>query len=219
MNIEVKRFGKIEYVMRYPNGYEEGKRYPVILFLHGSGTRGTDIEAVKENSFLTITEQMEDFPFTVIAPQCCRDSWFDLHETLIDFVLWLAEQSFVEPKRIYAMGTSMGGYATWQIGMSLHEYFAAIVPICGAGAYWNAGNLKDMGIWAFHGELDDAVFASESINMVNAIKAAGGNDAKLTIFEGKGHGIWNEVYSNPEVYSWLLQHKNTGEFYTCPKGR
>ena len=208
MNIEVKRFGRIEYVMRYPNGYEEGKRYPVILFLHGSGTRGTDIEAVKENSFLTITEQMEDFPFIVIAPQCCRDSWFDLHETLIDFVLWLAEQSFVEPKRIYAIGTSMGGYATWQIGMSLHEYFAAIVPICGAGAYWNAGNLKDMGIWAFHGELDDAVYVTDSERMIKSARVAGCSDARLTIYPKEGHAMWNIVYANRAVYEWMLSKEN-----------
>lgn len=137
-------------------------------------------------------------------------------ERLVDYIAYMP---FCDKQRIYAMGTSLGGFATWQMGIAHSDYFAAIVPICGAGMYCFASKLTEIGVWAFHGECDDAIFASESINMVNAIKSAGGSDVRLTIFEGKGHGIWNEVYSNPEVYSWLLQHKNTGEFYTCPKWR
>ncbi|MBE5818557.1 MAG: phospholipase [Clostridiales bacterium] len=217
--LEISKFEDLQYVIRYPKNYKDGDKCPVLFFFHGSGSVGKDIELVTGNSFFSVTENIEDFPFVCVAPQCYRETWFELMQTLERFVDYIAYMPFCDKQRIYAMGTSLGGFATWQMGIAHHDYFAAIVPICGAGMYCMAGNLVNIGVWAFHGECDDAIFASESINMVNAIKAAGGNDAKLTIFEGKGHGIWNEVYSNPEVYSWLLQHKNAGEFYTCPKWR
>ena len=102
----------------------------------------------------------------------------------------------------------MGGYATWQIGMSMPEIFAAIVPICGGGMYWNAARLINVPAWAFHGKKDVSVFVEESEKMVNAVNKHGGN-AKLTIYPENGHDAWSDTYNNPEVFQWLLSNENS----------
>ncbi len=90
-----------------------------------------------------------------------------------------------------------------QLAMSRPELFAAIVPICGGGMYWNAARLKHTGVWAFHGEEDDTVFCEESVRMVEAINRCGGN-AKLTLYRGVSHNAWDPTFQNPEVWQWLL---------------
>ena len=113
----------------------------------------------------------------------------------------------VDKSRVYVVGTSMGGYATWQLAMSRPELFAAIIPICGGGMYWNAGRLIHMGVWAFHGEEDITVFPQESKKMVDVINANGGS-AKLTIYEKTSHDAWTKTFENKEVWEWLLAHKS-----------
>ena len=105
------------------------------------------------------------------------------------------------------MGASMGGYGTWQLAMSLPDIFAAIVPICGGGMYWNAGKLKNVPVWAFHGALDKTVLPEESEKMVNAVNKRGGS-ARLTVYPENGHNAWSDTYSNPEVFEWLLSNTN-----------
>ena len=100
----------------------------------------------------------------------------------------------------------MGGYATWQMAMSRPELFAAIVPICGGGMYWNAGRLKDVAVRAFHGKQDYVVLVGESEKMVEAVKRAGG-DAQLTVYPENGHDAWTDTYQNPAVFAWLLEQK------------
>jgi predicted peptidase len=101
----------------------------------------------------------------------------------------------------------MGGYATWQLAMSLPEYFAAIVPICGGGMYWNAGRLVNVPVWAFHGQKDPVVLPEESVKMVEAVKHNGGN-ARLTLYPENAHDAWSDTYRNPEVFEWLLTNEN-----------
>jgi predicted peptidase len=112
-----------------------------------------------------------------------------------------------DPERLYLIGLSMGGYATWQLAMSMPEYFAAVVPICGGGMYWDAYRLRDVPIWAFHGDADGVVYVEESKKMVNAVNQAGGN-AKLTIYPGVEHNSWTDTYANYEVFEWMLSHRN-----------
>lgn len=100
----------------------------------------------------------------------------------------------------------MGAYATWQMCISHPDWFAAAVPVCGGGMYWNAARFKDLPIWAFHGALDDVVFPEESIKMVSAINNSGGN-AKLTIFPLDDHNSWDNAFSNDELWQWLFEQK------------
>ena len=130
-----------------------------------------------------------------------------MFERLKSFVNKIIDEPFCDKNRVYLMGASMGGYATWLLAMSMPEIFAAIVPICGGGLYWNAERLVNVPIWAFHGAKDDTVFCEESEKMVEAVNKCGGK-AKLTIYPENGHNAWSDTYSNPEVFSWLLSHTN-----------
>ena len=208
MKYEKCVLGKLKYILRYPDQYEIGNRYPLIICLHGAGYRGGDYERVMANPYFKETEKLEDFPFVMAAPLCSEDTWFDHWGELKALVAKLASESFVDVKRIYMMGASMGGYGTWQLAMSMPEYFAAIAPICGGGMYWNAGRLLNVPVWAFHGALDQAVFPEESRKMVDAVNKKGGQ-AKLTMYPENGHNAWSDTYSNPELFRWFLQHENT----------
>ena len=157
--------------------------------------------------FTRIVKVHENFPFITVSPICARDTWFDYMETLSALVLELSSSDFVDPSRLYLTGASMGGYATWQLAMSMPGCFAAIIPVCGGGMYWNAARLAGTPVWAFHGALDDAVLVEESIKMVDAVNNNGGS-AKLTVYPNNTHDAWNDTYSNPEVFEWLLEHVN-----------
>ena len=204
--MEEIRFQDIRCLIRKPKDFNSEKRYPVLLFLHGAGTKGSDINKLYKNVFFPLTDAHPDFPFVTVAPLCETNSWFDVWERVQALVRDVAEWSFVDRSRIYAMGASMGGYATWQIAMSMPRYFAAIVPICGGGMYWNAGRLVHVPVWAFHGAKDTAVFLEESVKMVDAVNRCGGQ-AKLTVYPENDHNAWSDTYSNFEVFSWLLQHQ------------
>ena len=206
MRYEPKSFGYLNYLIRYPADYREKETYPAILFLHGAGGRGSDLAHLKTNPYFQITDSYLDFPFITFAPQCHKDTWFDLFETLIRFAEAIADRPDVDKSRSYVMGASMGGFATWQIAMSRPDLFSAIVPICGGGMYWNAGRLKDMPVWAFHGKLDDTVYVEESEKMTDWVRRYGG-DPKLTIYPENGHNAWSDTYGSKAVFDWLLEHK------------
>lgn len=198
--------GKLKYLIRYPKDFSENEKFPVILFFHGSGTRSQDFEKLRNNPLFPIIEKHEKFPFVVIAPLCTENTWFDLWEHIRQLVQEIPGMPFTDENRIYIMGLSMGGYAAWQLGMSMPEYFAAMIPICGGGMYWNAGRLVNVPVWAFHGGKDRTVLPEESEKMVNKINALGGS-AKLTIYPDNFHDAWRDTYANYEVFEWLLTHE------------
>lgn len=204
--METSAFGSLPLLIRRPKDFDAARRHPVILFLHGAGSRGADIKALEENPFFRLTETHNPFPFVVFAPQCAGQSWFDVFEELISLSRHIAELPFVDSARLYLMGASMGGYAAWQLAISQPQLFAALVPVCGGGLYCFADRLRHIPIRAFHGTLDDTVFPEESRHMVDAVNRAGGN-ASLTVYPGRGHDSWTDTYQNPEVFGWLLKQR------------
>ena len=151
---------------------------------------------------------MEDFPFIVLAPQIPeyteeRSAWADMRNAVIPLIRDVVSSREVDASRVYIMGTSLGGYGTWYYASSMNDVFAAAAPICGGGSTSIAKDLVNVPVWTFHGTEDDAVPYQGSVDLVNAVNEAGGN-AKLTSFEGEGHGIWDQVYSDPAVYEWML---------------
>ena len=200
--------GKLNYLIQYPENFREDEKYPVILFLHGAGSRGDDLQIIKNNPYFVNTKQHEDFPFVTVAPQC-RDNctWYDFLPELKELVSTIEKLPYADPQRIYLMGSSMGGYGTWQLAMSIPEHFAAIVPICGGGMYWNGGRLVNVPVWAFHGGKDTVVLPEESQKMVDSVNRRGGN-AKLTIYPENDHNSWTDTYRNIAVFEWLLSHRN-----------
>lgn len=205
--METRTFETLEYLVNYPASYEEGKRYPVVLFLHGAGTRGEEISRLAGNEFMGMTQRYEEFSFITVAPHCKRGTWFDCFETLKRFTEFVAAADYTDPARLYLVGNSMGGYGTWQLAMSMPEIFAAILPICGGGMYWNAGRLVNVPVWAFHGELDPTVSVDESKRMVKSINKRGGA-AKLTLYPEAKHNSWTPTYQNKEVFEWLFSNRN-----------
>lgn len=206
--MEELQFAGVTYLLRYPKNYQQGQKYPVIFLLHGAGYRGQTTEKLRVNPYFVITETHADFPFVTVAPLCNENTWFDMFERLKLLAQAVPTMEFADPERIYIMGASMGGYGTWQMIRSLPGLFAAAVPICGGGMYWQATQLAHLPIWAFHGMLDTTVAVDESIRMVKAVKRAGG-DAKLTIYPENTHDAWSDTYGNPEVFAWLLSHRRT----------
>ena len=193
-------------VIRYPKDFDRNKEYPALLYLHGAGTIGNDIEKLKNGGFWTHVEN-NNLPCVIFAPQCDEGKvWFDLFEKLEAFAKAVLEFDFVDRERYYVTGGSMGGYAAWQLAMSLNNIFAAALPVCGGGMYWNSGRLKDMAVWAFHGDSDPTVFCEESVKMVEGINKRGGH-AKLTIYPDTGHNAWDPTYRNPRVWEWMLDQK------------
>ena len=194
----------VRYIIDHPQDFKQGEKYPLLILLHGAGGRGDDIEVLKNNPFYRFA-RLRELPFVTVAPLCEENTWFDMWERLTAFIKQMAGSEFIDKTRVYLMGASMGGYATWQIGMSLPWLFAAIVPICGGGMYWNAARLKNVPVWAFHGERDKLVLPEESEKMVAAVNAAGGC-ARLSLYPEVCHEVWLDVYSDAEVFAWLLSN-------------
>lgn len=205
--MERRVFGKLQYVVK-----ESGKpaeKNPTIIFLHGAGTRGTDIGVLERNSFFNQNSHIsdEDSPFMVFAPLCSRDSWFDVFEQLQDFVKMVATHPTVDGNRLYLVGNSMGGYGSWQLAMTMPEYFAVLVPVCGGGMRWNVKRLINVPVWAFHGKDDKTVPPEESVFMVDKLNEVGGS-ARLTLLDDTGHNSWDYAYAQKELFDWMLEQRN-----------
>lgn len=202
------------------------KKYPLVIFLHGSGERGNDNERQLiwgAGAFIK-EENRKDYPCYVLAPQCPAEKrWLEKHWTLpthnmpedpsesLALVMELMEKIIdkypINQRKIYVTGLSMGGFGTWDLISRIPEKIAAAAPICGGGDENQAAKLTSMPIWVFHGADDTTVPVERSRNMVNAIKKAGGTMIKYTEYPEVGHGSWKPAYADPEFIEWLFDQK------------
>jgi len=198
----------LKYLLYLPESYEKkGKPWPLIVFLHGSGQRGDNLEKLKVHGIPKILENKKDFPFVVISPQCPEGGrWNDYTEVLKRLIDQIKAEYNIDSSRVYLTGLSMGGLGTWYMAGRYPNEFAAIAPICGGGDLFMVKSLK-MPIWAFHGAKDNTVPIQRSQEMVDAVKAAGG-DVKFTVYPELGHNCWDAAYGTEELYQWFLSHKN-----------
>jgi len=196
---------KYNYYLFLPKGYQQhGKRWPLMLFLHGAGDAGTNMERVKILGPPKVVETMPDFPCILVSPQSPVRSWnLDALNALLDDVI---RRYRVDKNRVYLTGASMGGSGTWALAVAHPEKFAAIVPVSGSGDTNEAKRLIGLPIWAFHGAKDPVVKVERARQMVEAVRAAGGN-VKFTVYPNATHDAWTETYNNPELYRWLLEQK------------
>ncbi len=201
---------KMNYLLYLPKGYEDstaGKKWPLMLFLHGAGESGNDLQKVKVHGPPKLVAT-HDYPFIMVSPQSAGRGWNpDTLNALLDD---LVANYKVDTDRIYLTGLSMGGYGTWALAAAHPGRFAAIAPICGGGDPKQASKLKDLPIWVFHGAKDSTVPIARSEEMVKALKEAGA-DPKFTVYPDAGHDSWSETYANPELYTWFLAHKRGGK--------
>src|SRR6267142_4844090 len=198
---------RLNYLLFLPEGYAENsdKKWPLMLFLHGAGERGSDVNKVKAHGPPKIVEKRKDFPFIVVSPQCPADSWWRPYE-LVALLDEIQKDYRVDADRVYLTGLSMGGFGTWELASQYPQRFAAIAPICGGGNAAQVRRLKDLPIWVFHGDADSVVPVARSDEMVEALKKVGA-DVKYTRYEGIDHDSWTKSYANEELYEWMLSHK------------
>ena len=195
------------FVVSLPKNYDRDKekRWPLVMFLHGSGERGDELSKVKVHGPPKLAAKGKDFPFILISPQCPEyEDWStDTLNAMIDHVI---TKYRVDERRIYCTGLSMGGYGTWALAIAYPKRFAAIAPLCGGGNDKKVIGLTKVPVWCFHGAKDMSVPIEEDQRMVDALKKAGGN-VKFTIYPEAGHDCWTETYNNPEFFEWLLGQK------------
>ena len=213
----------LPYRLMKPAAIADGTKYPLVIFLHGAGERGTDNEKQLVHGIPQFVANREKYPCFLIVPQCpVEQKWVEVDwsasthtqpKTPGDagrMVIELIEKSLkdmsVDPKRVYLTGLSMGGYGTWDLGARRPDLFAALAPVCGGADEATAGKIRDLPIWAFHGGKDGVVKPARSRNMIAAIKKAGG-DPKYTEYPDVGHDSWNNAYKDPAFHEWLFSQK------------
>ncbi len=201
---------RMKYLLHLPEGYDQKESWPLLLFLHGAGERGDNLELVKTHGPPKLIEAGQSFPFVVVSPQCPAGRWWEPLElgALIDEIV---EKYKVDEDRIYVTGLSMGGFGTWALAVYQPARLAAIAPICGGGEPLMLRLLPvKIPAWVFHGAKDTTVPVERSEQMVDALKKAGCT-VKLTVYPEAGHDSWTKTYANPEFYQWLLEQKRAAK--------
>jgi predicted peptidase len=229
-----KAFGHEDQILLYrilfPDNFDPSLKYPLILFLHGSGERGSDNEKqlVHGGSFFMADTNRKNFPAIVVFPQCPPnndwanlDSYYDPNGTrtfsfnpsgkpttpmqlTIKLLDSLINENWIDSYRVYVGGLSMGGMGTFELLYRKPEVFAAAFPICGGGNPKVINDeIRNVEVWAFHGEVDQVVPPELSEKMIEAYLKAG-SKAWLTIFPDVGHNAWDFVFTEPELLPWLF---------------
>lgn len=204
----VTRNVTMDYLLYLPEEFESNtdKQWPLLVFLHGSGERGNDLEKVKVHGPPKLIAQGMTMPFVVLSPQCPSDTDWDT-ETLFTLIKQIASRYRVDEKKVYLTGLSMGGAATWNLAMAYPYYFAAIAPVCGPvnrNYPARADDLKDLPIMAFHGAMDDVVPISGAAAMIKRLQELG-STARIVIYPDANHDSWTTTYENPELYKWFMK--------------
>ena len=210
--MEEKVFEGMTYLVSYPVGFQENKKYPLVIFLHGAGTRGEDIGKLKGNkAYVQIQAWQDTKGFILLAPHCKKGAWNEWMNLLIRLVSEVRELPYIDETHIHLTGNSMGGYGTWELSCLRPDWFASAMPICGGGIAAFAMNLTNLPIRTFHGLCDTVVDPIESLQMAKAVNLHGGH-AELILFPELGHNCFYTVYSDEKNYDWLLS-------FTAPQDR
>lgn len=200
------------YLAYLPKGYADdpGKKWPLIIFLHGGSRRGSDLKKLYADGIFDQVYRGRDFPFVIAAPQCPKyirwssENWFE------NFFREVTGKYRIDLDRVYLTGNSLGGSGTWYLAVKYPEKFAAIAPLCGFTRHMdyienNIARLSGMPIWAFHGKMDTVVPFEETEKMVGKLEGKN-KDLRFTIEPAAGHGIHWQVYPGQELYDWFLKH-------------
>ena len=206
--MEKKVFEELEYLISYPKGFKEDKKYPLVIFLHGAGLRGKAIDHLQTNNSLQNIQKRQDArEYVLIAPHCKRGDWNEWMTILVHLVKSFRQTAYIDETRIHLTGNSMGGYGTWALATLYPDWFASAMPLCGGGIGGFAKALVNLPIRAFHGLRDKVVDPIESLQMAKAVNLQGGR-AELILFPELEHNCWDTVYSDEKNYDWLLSFTN-----------
>ncbi|MBU1078415.1 MAG: prolyl oligopeptidase family serine peptidase [Spirochaetes bacterium] len=210
----IKKKVELDYLLYIPKEYSKkpDRKWPLILFLHGSEERGSDLDLLFKNGLPRLLKKRPDFPFIVVSPQCPKDlTWFTKFDDIVALLSKIEADYRVDSRRIYLTGLSMGGDGVWHFAAFYPDHFSAIVPICGSASPFfgfpeRVKKIVNIPIWVFHGAKDNIVPVKESKNLVRLLKKYNGN-VKFTIYPKAGHDSWTKTYKNEELYKWMLKHK------------
>ncbi|WP_431216104.1 alpha/beta hydrolase-fold protein [Puia sp. P3] len=202
-----KMVREVNYLLYLPQGYakDSTQKWPLLLFLHGSGERGDDLEKLKTHGPPKLIAQGRQYPFIVVSPQAREGGGWDAQQ-LYELLQDCKHRFRVDPDRVYLTGLSMGGFGTWDLALKHPEEFAAIIPICGGGDTTDAWRLRNMPVWCFHGAKDNTVPIIRDQQMVGAVGRYNPS-VKFTVYPEAGHDSWTVTYNNDSVYTWLLSKK------------
>jgi predicted peptidase len=210
---EVRSSLDLGYLLYVPKAAaaEPARKWPLVLFLHGSGERGTNLSKVAVHGPPKLVAAGKELPFILVSPQCPDGQVWD-DSALMGLLDQVQATLPVDPKRVYVTGLSMGGYGTWDLAARHPERFAAAAPVCGGGErirtlLLNPAQkeaIKTLKVRVFHGGKDNVVPLAESERMVDAFKKAGTADITLTVYPDAGHDSWTETYNNPAFFEWML---------------
>nr|WP_299381395.1 PHB depolymerase family esterase [Allomuricauda sp.] len=201
----------LRYYLYYPSEYDtqQDREFGLLLFLHGGGESGGNLEEIKENGPPKLLVEGKQFPFLVLAPQNPhKRRWWNTQavKQLLDSVV---AQNRIDPDKVYISGLSRGGSAAWEMATQYPDTFAAMAVICGMAplpyAHWIR---KDMPIWVFHGDRDKVISVEESDKMVAKLKQMKYN-VKYTRYKDVGHDSWTRAYTTDSLYIWLNNQKRT----------
>jgi predicted peptidase len=193
-------------------GRDAQRQWPLIVFLHGSGERGDNLDRLASIGLPQILHKRSDLPFIAISPQLpLGQDWNNKGEMITALIDRLATQYNIDPQRITLTGFSLGGFGTWALGLEAPDRFAALVPVAGG---WEFGsetvppNICDLAtkpIWVFHGAVDEVVKPRQSEVLVDALRACG-SDVRYTLLPKATHAAGGVLpYRDLELYDWLLQ--------------
>ena len=195
----------LNYLIDYPDGFNEHERYPIIFFFHGMGSVRKGMDFLEKNCPVRRERIPNELPFIIIVPSCDDYMWYENTHNVITFIKECIEWDFVDSDSVYLSGASMGGYFSWTLATLHPEFFAAAIICCGAGPYFAAGRIK-FPVTVVAGALDEIVLPRESELMTQKINDAGGN-ARLIVYNDRGHNVWTPTFSKPDIYYWLIQNK------------
>ncbi|WP_235294498.1 carboxylesterase family protein [Portibacter lacus] len=217
--------GSLNYNIMYPHDFDEHEKYPLMLFLHGAGERGSDNKAQLIHGSKLFRDSLAKYPAIVIFPQCTKDDyWVDLKsegkgqgrsmevmtgepnpnmERVISLVDRMLEEKYVDPSRFYVAGLSMGGMGTMELAWRMPEKITAAIAICGVGPREKAATMKPVPFWFFHGVDDIVVPSRYSVQMLRAMQVSGGK-AKITLYENTGHNSWDQAFVDPDFLPFLF---------------
>ena len=209
----VRTRARLPYILYRPANAVGHARLPLLLFLHGIGERGDDLSIVTRHGPPRLIEEGRELPFIVVAPQCpMGSSWAFQLGALRALLHEVIRRQRVDTTHIVVTGLSMGGFGTWHLAVENPRAFSAVVPICGGALSATAlgariGSIRHVPVRAFHGARDAVVPLQKSRELVDALRAAGGN-VTLTIYPDAEHDSWTRTYEDPGLYDWMRAQRN-----------
>lgn len=194
-----------DYLLYLPPGYDTSRKWPLVVFLHGAGERGQDLERVRHTGLPRMVDEGQKPGFILASPQCPAEaSWAP--ESIVALIDQIGQLYAVDQDRVYLTGFSMGGFGTWTTACYAPDRFAAIIPVAGGGDVQHASRLVNTPAWAFHGDRDNVVPIAANEAMVDAVRKCGGN-VQFTVYPGRGHGVCEATYCDRRVLEWLLAQR------------